>query len=178
MKQSYSHKPFSGAPFTTYDIFAGQLNTHFSSDPTVDFLARWGVTSLPDDSKVLTYLDLAVSVFGGYRDAAVLDAQQLCFPNAGTTPVCDPNDAKVKALSTARLDQGLRILRTLMRDTYTKASPGVKSTVATRLKNMTFEESFCTSNDCSMYELLLGPVDHWAAMTSNADSPVRQRYGY
>jgi hypothetical protein len=94
-----------------------------ASDPTLSFAARWGETPASTDA-AFSLSVVAWREAWRERVSQVAQAQALCFPNGANTASCSHTAAATRALSTDRLDSGLRMLASSVR----AAAPQVSQT--------------------------------------------------
>lgn len=171
--------PFNGSPYSFLDVLNGSINKAFISDPSVDFLTRWGVANPSVELKMTVLID-TISLNWHLRTQMVANAQNLCFPNGGNTAVCDPCDGKVKKLATDRVDLAFRNARAIFVSLYNSSSPQTQQDFTAKLKDGFMDSPACSARgqDCTLYDYVLGTTDHWAVMSSRPEDPLLKRYGF
>jgi len=176
-KNSASGPMFDGAPFSMNDILFGSLANKFNSDPTADFFARWGVTAT-NEQKLVTYAAI-INYLWSEREDQVDQGYMYCYQGTSKSS-CDPNDPKVKAFSTPRIDQAFRVMHGLFAAEFQKASAQTQDEITGNLQQYTTNQTYCGtgSDECTVYDYVLGTKDHWATMTSEAYDPYKSRYGF
>jgi hypothetical protein len=173
---------FDGLGVTIYDYLMNTdgISDQMSSDPSKGYSARWG---LADDLRHRSLL--TPTVFGNvwrFRFTEVSKALAVCQPDSGALK-CDPNLAKIKQLSTARLDQGLRNLKRAFENEMRTADQAVLDLTAKIADDAylpMFSGTSCPSGRdayCTVFDYLLAGTNYIERMSSEPKDPLQRRMG-
>lgn len=179
LEQELKAPLFNGNSALVYDYIynVGGISDKMSSDPSVSFLARWGLPE-SEASRVVLAPRIFSSAFYTRMDE-VRKALVACKPEQSTL-ACDPNSSEIRKLSTSRFDKSFRIFKRILdREALLVSAEVLDSAIVDSKRYYTTEDCpWEKYGYCTAFDYLFDGKTYIDDMTSDPTDIARRRYGF